>query len=173
MRALVSLVFLLLGGGTAATAATAATATLNSLVRDVERLEAVREVKDLTATFAPLAQFGRWADMAALFVDNGTLLWGSASATGPAAIEAWLRADAGNMDGVRPGSLDTLVAATPLINLAADGLSARGRFNGWRFQGDGTGATRIQGGIYENVYGLVDGRWKISLLQYYPLDAGG
>ncbi|GAB1319890.1 hypothetical protein MFIFM68171_10100 [Madurella fahalii] len=145
---------------------------LDSLARDVERVESVREVKDVTATFSQLAQFGRYADMAALFTEDGALLWGNASAKGHRAIEKWLKNDAGDMNGIKPGSLDTLIAATPLVNLAVDGRTAKGRFSGWRFQGDGVGKTRIQGGIYENEYALVDGRWKISLLRYYPLYTG-
>lgn len=146
--------------------------TVNSLARDIERVESVREIKDVQRTFAQLAQFGRWSDMAALFSTNGTLRWGSQTATGPEAIEKWLRADAGEMDGIRPGSLDTLIAETPLVSLSADGLSGKGRWNGLRFMGDGTGGTRIQGGIYENEYAFVGDRWKISVLHYYALYAG-
>ncbi|KAK4186672.1 hypothetical protein QBC35DRAFT_553571 [Podospora australis] len=146
--------------------------TLNALARDVERAESLREVKDVSATFAQLAQFGRYTDMAALFADDGTLFWGNASASGPQAIEKWLKDDASDMNGVQPGSLDTLILATPLVNLAADGRTAKGRFNGWRFQGNGEGKTRLQGGIYENEYALVGGKWKISLLRYYPLYDG-
>lgn len=146
--------------------------SLDPLARDVERVESVREVKDVTATFAQLAQFGRYADMAALFTDDGSLLWGNASAKGHKAIEKWLKSDAGDMNGIKIGSLDTLIAATPLVNLAVDGRTAKGRFSGWRFQGDGAGKTRIQGGIYENEYAFVDGQWKISLLRYYPLYTG-
>ncbi|KAF2179525.1 hypothetical protein K469DRAFT_595926 [Zopfia rhizophila CBS 207.26] len=146
--------------------------TVNSLARDVERVESVREIKDVQRVFAQLAQFGRWNDMAALFSDNGTLQWGNETATGPAGIEKWLRIDAGSMDGIKPGSLDTLVTESPLVSLSVDGLSAKARWSGLRFMGDSMGGTRIQGGIYENQYVFSGGRWKISLLQYYPLYAG-
>ncbi|KAK4223939.1 hypothetical protein QBC38DRAFT_372079 [Podospora fimiseda] len=145
---------------------------LDNLSRHIEQVEAIREVKDVTATFAQLAQFGRYSDMAKLFIDDGILLWGNISSKGHSDIEKWLQEDAGDMTGVLPGSLDTLVAATPLINLGIDGRTAKGRFNGWRFQGDGKGNTKIQGGIYENEYALVDGQWRISLLRYYPLYDG-
>ncbi|KAK4161395.1 hypothetical protein QBC43DRAFT_323942 [Cladorrhinum sp. PSN259] len=148
-------------------------AEIDDLARHVEQVESIREVKDVTAQFAQLAQFGRYREMAKLFTDDGVLLWGNISAKGVANIQEWLKEDAGDMNGVTPGSLDTLVAATPLINLGADGKTAKGRFNGWRFQGNGAGKTRMQGGIYENEYALVNGQWKISLLQYYPLYDGG
>lgn len=37
------------------------------------------------------------------------------------------------MDGIRPGSLDTLIAETSLVSFSADGL---------RFMGNGAGPTR-------------------------------
>jgi hypothetical protein len=148
------------------------TTTLNSLARDVERVESVREVKDVLRNFAQLAQFGQWSDIAALFSDNGTLRWGNDTAIGPEAIKTWLQTDAGNMDGIQPGSLNTVVAECPLVTLSVDGLTAKARYNGLRFQGNGVGGTRIQGGIYENEYLFTSDSWKISLLHYYPLYAG-
>src|ERR1051325_8276588 len=77
--------------------------SLASIERDLERVESVREVKDVQRTFAQLAQFGRWADMAALFTQDAQFQWGDESVQGPSAIQAWLKMDAGNMDGVRTG----------------------------------------------------------------------
>lgn len=131
--------------------------TLNSLARDIQRVESIREVKDVTHSFAQLGQFGRWSDMAALFADNGSLQWGNETATGPKAVEQWLGADAGNMDGIHPGSLNAFVIECPVATLSVDGLAAKVRYNGLRFQGDGVGGTRIQGGIYENEYVLSNG----------------
>lgn len=146
--------------------------TVNSLAWDIERVESVREIKDVQRNFAQFAQFGRWDDMAALFSETGTLRWGDESSTGIPNIAEYLGRDAGKMDGITPGSLDTLVAETPVINLAADGLSAKGRWNGLRFMGDGAGGSRIQGGIYTIEYVFVGDQWKISLLHYYQLYAG-
>ncbi|KAF2872732.1 hypothetical protein BDV95DRAFT_676748 [Massariosphaeria phaeospora] len=146
--------------------------TLDSLARDIERVESIREIKDVQRTFAQFAQFARWNDMAALFAHNGTLRWGNETATGLTEIASWLRTDAGNMDGVKPGSLDTLIAETPVVTLSVDGQTAKGRWNGLRFMGDGAGATRIQGGIYENQYVRTEAGWRISLLHYHAIYAG-
>ncbi|KAK4174793.1 hypothetical protein QBC36DRAFT_302519 [Triangularia setosa] len=155
----------------------AAVVTLDELARDVSRVESLREIKDVTATFAQLAQFGRYADMAELFSPDGILLWGNTSVKGPEAIKQWLEEDAGDMNGGRdrPGLLDTMVLATPLVNLAADGKTAKGRWNGWRFQGDGRGQTRMRGGIWENEYIMREGdegRWRVKLMRYYELYEG-
>ncbi|KAF2710587.1 hypothetical protein K504DRAFT_355318, partial [Pleomassaria siparia CBS 279.74] len=145
---------------------------LDSLARDVERVESIRTIKDIQRSFSQLAQFGRYDDMAALFSRNGTLVWGNATAKGLAAIEVWLRTDAGDMNGKQPGSIDTIIAENPLVSLSVDGRSAKARWNGLRFQGDGEGGTRIQGGVYENEYVFSGGKWKISMLHYYALYAG-
>src|SRR5690606_24355473 len=56
----------------------------------------------------------------------------------------------------------------PLANLSPDGRSAKARWMGLLMAGDGKGATRIEGGIYENEY-VRDGEvWKISISRYYP-----
>jgi len=149
---------------------------LNSLARDVGRVESIREIKDVQRHFGQLAQFGRWNEMATLFSENGTLQWGNQTATGHQSIEKWLRNDAGRMDGIQPGSLDTMIIETPVVTLSVDGLSAKARWNGLRFQGDGLGGTKIQGGLYVNDYKYVFSggrrRWKISSLHYYPQYAG-
>lgn len=148
--------------------------TVEELAHNVSRIESLREIKDVTSTFAQLAQFGRYADMAALFAPEGTLLWGNTSIQGPEAIKTWLEADAGDMNGRLPGSLDTMVLTTPLVNLAVDGKTAEGRWNGWRFQGDGKGATRMRGGIWENEYSVTqEGRWEIGVMRYHELYEGG
>ncbi|MBX6749267.1 MAG: nuclear transport factor 2 family protein, partial [Micromonosporaceae bacterium] len=146
--------------------------TLDTLARDIERVESLREVKDVQRTYAHLAQFGRWDEMAALFAQGGTLQWGSQVVTGHENIRSWLEAEAGAMNGVNPGSLHTNVIDQPLVTLSADGRSAKGRWSGIRFLGDGQGQARIDGGIYENEYVLENGEWKISLLRYYPLYEG-
>ncbi len=167
---------------TPATATTSAV-TVDSLARDVSLVESLREVKDLQRTYAQLHQFGRFAEMAELFAEDGALVWGTqglnagAPVVGREAIEDWLIADAGLMDGVRPGSLHTEINDNPVVSLSADGLSAKGRWGVMRFKGTGpveggTAEARVDGGIYENEYVFRDGRWQISLLRFYPQYTG-
>jgi hypothetical protein len=153
------------------TAAAAGPATvsrpIDTLARNVDRVESIREVEDVTRSFAQLAQSGRWGDMAALFAPDGTLQWGEQTAAGRTAIAAWLKNDAGAMNGIAPGSLDTMIIDDPIVNLSADGRSARARWDGIRFMGDGKGGTRIDGGVYENDYVQNQGRWQIATLHFY------
>lgn len=155
------------------TADAIASLELNELARDLSRVESVRAIKNTQRYFAHIAQFGNYNGMGRLFTSNATLIWGNTTITGgPPGIAAWLRADAGNMNGLEPGSLDTFIIENPLVSLSVDGRSAKARWNGIRFQGDGKGVTRIQGGIYENEYALTKDGWRISLLHYYAMYAG-
>lgn len=161
-------------GVTAAASPLPATAVpapkLNELARDVARAESVREVKDVQRQYAQYAQFGEWNEMGDLFAQDGTLRWGDEITSGDD-IATWLKDEAGGFDG-SPGSLHTTAIDQPLVTLSVDGTTAKGRWSGIRFLGDGDGAARVDGGIYENEYILEDGEWKISLLRYYPYYEG-
>lgn len=158
----------------------AAAPSLSSLARDTERVESVREIKDITKTFGHLAQYGKFSDMAALFSDNGTLLVqvgmpsaNTSTITGPAAIASWLKADAGDMNGAKAGSLNVFIVESPVVSLSAEGTSAKARWNILQLAGNGNGDARIQGGILENEYEMGGNRhWKISLMHYYMMYAG-
>jgi hypothetical protein len=155
---------------TAAAAGLAASASrpIDTLARNVDRVESLREVEDVTSNFSQLAQSGRWGDMAALFAPSGTLQWGDQTVTGRSSIAGWLKSDAGAMNGIQPGSLDTMIIDNPVVNLSADGRTAQGRWEGIRFMGDGKGNTRIDGGVYENDYVQEQGHWQIANMHYYP-----
>ncbi|KAF2026284.1 hypothetical protein EK21DRAFT_103356 [Setomelanomma holmii] len=129
---------------------TEAASPLEILARDVEGVESIRHIKNIQKQLSNLAQFGQWHDIGSLFSHNSTFIWANTTVRGASSIEQWLRIDSGAMDGLHPGSLNTLVAENPVISLTDDGTSAKGRWNGIWFQDDGKGGTRIQGGSYEN-----------------------
>jgi hypothetical protein len=151
---------------------TDAATTLDALARDITRIESIRHIKNVQKQVSHLAQFGQWHAIGQLFSPNSTFIWSNATICDASAIEQWLRTDSGAMDGIQPGSLNTLIAETPVISLSTDGKSAKGRWNGIWFQGDGKNKTRIQGGVYENEYALTDAGWRISLLKYYAMYEG-
>ncbi|KAK4443367.1 SnoaL-like domain-containing protein [Podospora aff. communis PSN243] len=171
----------------AATAAGAASPpTLPSLSHALTLTESLRAIKDLTSTFAHLSQSFSYAEMASLFTPTGTLHWGNLSYTNHTSITSFLSKPLSPNSTPSPNSspspspnsnsnpaplkLDTLILATPLLNLSPSGLTAQARYNGWRFQGDGKGGTLLQGGIYENEYRLSTetGKWGIEVMRYYP-----
>jgi hypothetical protein len=148
-------------------------ATLDSFARDLIDTESVRAIKNTQRLYAQLHQFGLYSNISSLFTTNATFIHGNITIHGgPSAISSWLSTDAGSMNGITPGSLDTTIVENPVISLSVDGKSGKGRWNGLRFQGDGQGRVRIRGGIYENEYVLTSQGWKISVLHYHALYEG-
>ena len=90
------------------------------------------------------------------------------TAKGPAAIAAFLRARyGGGKDGLSADGLSSMFIDNPLVNLSADGNSAKARWNALIFHGHG-GKAQIEGGIFENDYVLEGGVWKIAAARYFP-----
>src|SRR5690606_15527956 len=108
-----------------------------------------------------------------LFAANGRfvfdgLVMPEQSASGPAAIADFLRTRyGGGMEGLQADSLSTMFIESPLVNLAADGESAKGRWQVMIFHGHGSTA-RIEGGVMNVDYARENGAWHIATLHYYP-----
>lgn len=144
-----------------------------ALERDVARADSVRQVKLVQTAYAHFAEFGLWDQMADLFADNGVLQIGDREIRGQKAILSYLTENYGEGRlGIAPGTLTTRLQMTPVVNLSADGRTAKGRWHELAMLGRLGGAARWEGGISENEYVLQDGRWKIARLHLYPMYAG-
>ena len=96
----------------------AAQSPVDGLARDVERAEAIRAVKTVQRTYAQYSQYGLWNDMAALFADESRLIIGDESATGRAAIAAFLTTRLGaGRQGLAAGVVHTQLIDQPLDEL--------------------------------------------------------
>jgi hypothetical protein len=146
---------------------------LDKLARDVTRAESVRAVKTLQRSYAQYAQFGLWRDVADLFTPEASfrfdgLVTPGETAKGKAAIAAFLRTRYGHgRDGQQAGDVSTMMIEAPIVNLSADGQSARGRWYALIFTG-GDGKAAIEGGTFVNDYVREKGVWKIAAAHYYP-----
>ncbi|MGH8259681.1 MAG: nuclear transport factor 2 family protein, partial [Steroidobacteraceae bacterium] len=139
----------------------------------MERAQAIRDIKNLQYTYAQYAQFGLWKQMAALFSSAGVLDNGTDRLRGPAAIAAFLTNRYGDgHEGLEAGAVNTVIIATPVVNLSVDGRTAKGRWNGMALRSDARGHASIEGGVYENDYVKEGGIWKIADLHFHPLYAG-
>src|SRR5690606_14608839 len=126
---------------------------VDRLAQNVERAESVRHVKRLQETYAQYSQFGLWDEMAALFADDAELIRGDDRVTGRDAIaDYFLETFGDGRHGLHPGGLHTQLVFRPLINVAADGQSAKGRWWEWSMTGRFGGDAAWAGGIYENEY---------------------
>ncbi|GAA0932680.1 nuclear transport factor 2 family protein [Pseudonocardia zijingensis] len=144
----------------------------DTLTDAVQKVESVRDVKDVQRHYAHLLQVGAVAAAAELIDDDAVLRWGSERRSGRAEISAWLEGDLRRWGGARPGSLHTEIIDQPLVTLSGDGRTARGRWHGMRFLGDGDGGARIEAGIYENTYVRSSDGWKIDAIDFTPLYGG-
>jgi hypothetical protein len=155
------------------TPAASAAARVHRLAQNVERAESVRAVKRLQETYAQYSQFGLWSEMAALFADSGTLSYGRDTEQGRQAIQSYFLAKFGEgTNGLKPGGLHTQLVMRPLVNVSADGQTAKGRW--WQFSMTGQHGVKAEwaGGIFENKYVRERGVWKIARLRYNPIFAG-
>ncbi|MXO67089.1 nuclear transport factor 2 family protein [Altererythrobacter endophyticus] len=154
--------------GAPAQAEPPASAELAALDRDVSRTQSLRAVKDLQRFYAQYAQFALWPEMADLFSQDATLIWGETTVHGRGEIAEWLKNRLGGTRGLSDGALRAPFIEDPLVNLSIDGKSAKGRWLGLIMAGDGSGETSIEGGIFENEFVLDNGVWKFSKLHFYP-----
>src|SRR5690606_26338496 len=136
---------------------------VDRLAQNVERAESVRHVKRLQETYAQYSQFGLWDEMAALFADDAELIRGDDRVSGREAIGEYFLETFGNgREGLPPGGLHTQLVFRPLINVSADGQTAKGRWWEWSMTGRFGGEAAWAGGIYENEYVREDGTWKFA-----------
>lgn len=146
---------------------------VDRLAQNVERAESVRQVKDLQRSYAQYSQFGLWDEMAALFADGAEMIRGEDRVRGREAIgDYFLETFGGGRHGLPPGGLHTQLVFRPLINVSADGQTAKGRWWEWSMTGRYGGDADWAGGIYENEYVQEDGVWKFARVHYHPMLAG-
>jgi hypothetical protein len=161
------------GPATAQSGPSAAAIRVDRLAQNVERAESVRQVKNLQRAYAQYSQFGLWDEMAALFADEAEMIRGSDHVRGQKAIsDYFLERFGGGHHGLPEGGLHTQLVFRPLINVSADGNTAKGRWWEWSMTGRYGGDAHWAGGIYENEYVREDGVWKLSRVHYNPMLAG-
>ena len=134
-----------------ATPGMSAAARVDRLTLNLERAESVRAVKRLQETYAQYSQFGLWNEMAALFSDNASLSYGKDAGQGRQAIQNYFVTQFGEgTQGLKPGGLHTQLVMRPVVNVSADGQTAKGRW--WQFSMTGQHGVKAEwaAGIFEN-----------------------
>lgn len=136
-------------------------------------VEALRDVRRLHLAYTQLAEVGLWREMADLFAGDAEMIVGARTLHGKAAIAAWIRNELGNGgEGLAPGEVRTLLPLTPVLNLGADGRTAKARWHELAMLGGNGQEARWTGGIYENDYVRQGRVWVIARMHYYPQFAG-
>ncbi|HTW37168.1 MAG TPA: nuclear transport factor 2 family protein [Steroidobacteraceae bacterium] len=143
-----------------------ARARLTRIEQQVSRLEDERAIENLQRTYGYFVDKTLWKETADLFADDGTLeIGGRGVFVGKARILQYLTWLAPK--GLTYGLLMNHMQLEPIITVAPDGNTAKGR---WRFLAE-VGEYRKKAlwgeGTYENEYVKQSGVWKIKALHAY------
>lgn len=135
------------------------------------RVRDVNQIENLQKTYGYYLDKMLWDQVADLFAGDGTMEIGPSGVyEGTASIRAYLYSLSGGVQGPVEGELYEHMQLQPIITVAPDGQTARGRWRAFMqlgTHGQGTGGTWGEG-VYENLYRKEDGVWKISSLRFYP-----
>jgi hypothetical protein len=147
-------------------------AKLASLQHQVELIEDRKAIERLQQMWGYYVSEGMAREGAALFASNPAASIEYAQQgvyLGRARIEAFLRASGAALGA---SELRETPVMQPVIDIAADGLSARGRFRSLVMAGVHGQDGRWQEGPYENEFVKEDGTWKIQKLHWYVTVTG-
>src|SRR5580698_208998 len=143
-------------------------AAVARLSLDVTRAQDIRAVKRLQITYAQYSQFGLWSQMASLFSDKAEAIYDEDHVQGRTEIGKYFLTKWGNgREGLPAGGLHTQFDDVPVINLSADGRTAKGRWYEFTMRGKYGGGAFWDEGIMENDYVKEFGVWKIARLHYH------
>ena len=143
-------------------------AQVASLEQRLARVQASKDIKLLQAAFGFYADKALWDEAANLFADDGTLEVGLDGVySGKARIREYLYAFGGGKQGLSDGELTEYMQVMPVITVAADGMTAKGRWRSIIMTGK-LGESALWGeGPDENDYVNDGGVWKIKSLHWY------
>jgi hypothetical protein len=156
-------------GGTAGaqTAQSQDTPNIAQLEQQATQLADIEAVKRLQRAYGYYLDRSDWDDIVDLLTDDATLEYGPAGVfVGKAHARALLYAIGYGKSGLRPQQLREHVQLQPVINIAPDGHTAKGRWRAIVLLGQFHEYARWQTGPYECEYRKEHGVWKISKLHW-------
>ena len=156
------------GGGAWAQDVPALRARAAALSAEAERVEDANDIKKLQRAYGYYLDKGYWGEAADLFADDATFEWGVDGVyVGKGRIREYLvRQGGGNVGpGLPYGQFNHHMQLQPVVNVAADGKTAKARWQELALIGQFQKFADWAAGVYENEYVKQDGVWKISHLR--------
>jgi hypothetical protein len=154
-------------------------ADLSALQRRVDRLEALTArvealsaIKRLQHAYSHYAELGLWHDFADLFADAGVGHYAQGSLDREGIRALFLKEVGGGQLGLADGRIYPHISMQPVVTLAADGESGRGRWHIMAMLGAYGRTASWAGGVYENQYVRENGVWKFKEVRYLPQYSG-
>ena len=140
-----------------------------SIDAQATRVEDYNQLRNLQRIYGYYYDQALWDQIADLFATDATVEVGQNGVyVGRDSIRRYFYGLTDGHQGLSPGRLNIQTQLSPVITLAADGLTAKAR---WRvLVQDAVYGTEANwgAGVYENEYVKQDGVWKISRLQLFP-----
>jgi hypothetical protein len=137
-----------------------------------ERVEALSAVKRLQHAYGHYSELGLWHDFADLFADTGIGYYTQGALDREGIRSLFLKEVGQGRLGLADGRIYPHISMQPVITLAADGQSARGRWHIMAMLGGHQRSASWSGGIYENQYVRENGVWKFKEVRYFPQYSG-
>jgi hypothetical protein len=143
-------------------------ARLERVQAHIESLDSVRAIKRLQYAYGHYVELGLWNDFADLFAEDAVTNY-QQGVRGQEAIRRLFLDQVGQGKlGLAEGRIYPHILFQPVITLAPDGRTAKGRWRILAMLGGYGGSATWYSGVYENEYVLDGGVWKINLLHSEP-----
>jgi SnoaL-like domain len=160
------------GGSTPASSGSDRVNALEHQVSQLEtqavRLEDVRDIERLQRAYGYYLDAAQWDQIADLFADDGSIEIGlDGLYKGKERVRQYLHALGHGRVGLAYGELNTHMILQPVIDLAPDGRTAKGRWRAVIMTGSYGKSADWGEGPYENDYVKQQGVWKIAKLHWY------
>src|SRR5712671_466992 len=137
-----------------------------------ERVEAISAIKRLQYAYGHYAELGLWHDFADLFADTGIGHYAQGALDREGIRSLFLKEVGQGRLGLADGRIYPHISMQPVVTLAADGQSAKGRWHIMAMLGGYGGTASWAGGVYENEYVRERGVWKFKDVRYIQQYSG-
>jgi hypothetical protein len=140
---------------------------LAQLEGSLHKAQAIRDIKRLQYSYAHYAESGLWLDLGDLFAANGVAHYVQGDFRGPENLRKFYLQELGRGQlGLAEGRIYPHIMIQPVVTVAEDGKTARGRWHVIAMLGSYGASASWAGVVYENKYVFEDGVWKISELSF-------
>src|SRR5262245_57493548 len=133
----------------------------------LHKARAIRDIKRLQYSYAHYAELGLWYDLGDLFAKDGVAHYAQGDYRGPESLRKFYLQELGRGQlGLAEGRIYPHIMIQPVVTVAEDGKTARGRWHVIAMLGSYGASASWAGVVYENRYVFEDGVWKIGELSY-------
>src|SRR4029079_614135 len=137
-----------------------------------ERVEAISAIKRLQHAYGHYSELGLWHDFADLFADTGIGHYTQGALDREGIRTLFLKEVGGGQLGLKERRIYPHISMQPVVPLAPDGQSGKGRWHIMAMLGGYNGTASWAGGIYENEYVRERGVARTQALRYLAQCSG-